>query len=79
MHLYFDPDEYEAVYEHRRCTACDGDPRKCNGACNGMVGGGLRRRAPEDVARIKAERREREEDEILAKAEVIRKRRGLQP
>lgn len=77
MHIHFDPDEYEAVWEHRQCTTCKGDPRKCNGACNGMSGGGLRRRALEDVARIKAERRRREEDEILALADIIREQRGL--
>lgn len=72
MRIHHDPDEWEYVFESRQCTVCRGDTTKCNGGCNGMSGGGLRRRDPADVLRIKAERRRKEEDEILAKAEEIR-------
>lgn len=77
MHILYDPDEYETVSENRPCTVCNGDLTKCNGMCNGMSGIGQRRRAPEEVARIKAERRRKEEDEILAKAEAIKACRSV--
>jgi hypothetical protein len=76
MRLIHDPDEFEAVTESRPCTSCGGDPSKCNGGCNGMASFGLKRRSPEEVARIKAERRKQEENEILAQADAIRARRG---
>lgn len=75
MRIYHDPDEYEAVVTSRPCTACGGDHRKCNGGCNGSVSYGTRRRAPEEVAKIKAERERAREDAILAEAEIIKARR----
>lgn len=77
MHHSYDPDEYETVSESRPCTACNGDITKCNGMCNGMSSIGQRRRAPEEVIRIKAERGRKEEDEILAKAEAIKAARSI--
>jgi hypothetical protein len=77
MHILYDEDEWETVSTSRPCTTCQGDRRKCHGVgCNGMASIGSRRRAPEEVAKIKAERRRKEEDEILAKAAAIRFRRG---
>ena len=76
MHMYWDEDEWEPVSEYRPCSACGGDMKKCNGMCNGMAPFGHRRRAPEEVARIKAERRRREEDEILVRAEAIKAARA---
>lgn len=62
--IYYDPDEWETV------------------VITGERGGGSwascgqKRRAPEDVARIKAERRRADEDKILAEAEAIQKARA---
>lgn len=72
----FDEDEWEVVSFHRPCTACQGDMRKCNGMCNGSSGYSQNRRAPEDIARIKAARRQKEEDEILRRADAIRAARS---
>jgi hypothetical protein len=78
MYIHHDEDEWEAVVEHRPCTSCNGDMRRCNGMCNGAGGYSLKRRAPAEVKRIKAERRRKREDEILLEAEFIiaRRRRG---
>lgn len=71
---HFDPDEYETVVESRPCS-CVGTTRGCDGRCNGSFSMGMRRRAPEEVARVRAERIQREEDEILRQADEIRARR----
>jgi len=71
-YIYHDADEWETVTESRPCS-CKG---KCDGRCNGMFSMGLRRRPLADVMRIKAERRRKEEDEILARAEIIKAQRG---
>lgn len=76
MHQFYDEDEWEPVFENRPCTACGGDLRKCNGMCNGMSSYGHRRRDPKEVARIKADRLRKEEDEILARAERIKAARA---
>lgn len=76
MHYYWDQDEWETIVTHRPCTSCGGDLKKCNGMCNGMSSGGFRRRDPAEVMRVKAERLRREEDEILARAEAIKAKRG---
>jgi hypothetical protein len=76
MRIFLDPDEWETVTDSRPCTNCGGDLGQCNGACNGSFGVGQRRRAPEEVARIKAERRRAHEDKILAEADAIRARRA---
>lgn len=73
--IIWDEDEWETVCESRPCSSCGGDLRKCNGHCNGMGSMGQRRRAPEDVARIKAEKRRVHEAAILAEADAIRARR----
>lgn len=77
MHIYHDEDEWEVVIEHRECSVCRGDMRKCDGRCNGMSSYSLKRRDPKGVAKIKAERQRQREDEILAEADAIRRRRGL--
>lgn len=76
MSIHWDEDEWEAVIHRRPCTACGGDMRKCRGGCNGSSGFGWKRREPGEVARIKADRLRAEEDEILARAAVIRAKRG---
>lgn len=78
MHILYDEDEYETVVESRPCTTCQGERRKCVGVgCNGSSGISSRRRSPEEIAKIKAQRRQEEEDDILAKADAIRLRRAL--
>lgn len=76
MRIIHDPDEYEPVAKSTPCTICGGDMTKCNGGCNGSTSFSLVRRSPEAVAAIKAEKRRIEEDEILAKAAVIRATRA---
>jgi hypothetical protein len=77
MWTLYDPDEYEMVSHSVPCTHCGGDFTKCRGGmCNGSAGAGMRRRKPEDIARIRAERLRREEDEILARADAILARRN---
>lgn len=76
MRIYHDEDEYEMVHHHRVCTACNGDLRKCNGACNGSSGYSLVKRPAAEVARIKAEKLKAHEDAILAEADAIRARRS---
>ena len=72
---FLDPDAYETVSEYRPCTACDGDMRKCTGACNGMMSIGHRMRSPDEVARIKADRLRMEEDSVLLRAAEIQMQR----
>lgn len=78
MHHLYDEDEWELVSHHRTCSACNGDLRKCNGACNGMSGYSMVRRSPKEIAKIKAERARKREDAILIEADAIRARRGPQ-
>jgi hypothetical protein len=78
MRHHHDPDEFESVHESTPCTRCRGDLSKCDGGCNGSSSFSLRRRDPADVARIKAERRRKEEDEILARADAIRATRDME-
>lgn len=73
MHLLWDEDEWETVFDHRPCS-CGG---KCNGCCNGYAGISQRRRTPEAVAAIKAERLRNHEEAVLAEAEIIKMRRRV--
>lgn len=73
--IMHDEDEWETVVESTPCRSCGGDMKKCNGMCSGSSGVSQCRRAPEDVARIKAERLRKEEDTILEQAEAIKQRR----
>lgn len=78
MRIYYDPDEYETVIESRPCTTCNGDSSKCNGGCNGSTSLGRRRRAPEEVAKIKAEKQRAHEEAVLAEAAAIMAMRSLE-
>lgn len=71
---YLFEEMFEAITHSRACTACNGDLRKCNGHCNGMLSFGTALRAPVERERLRAERMKREENEILAKADAIRAR-----
>lgn len=70
MFIFHDPDEWESVYESKSYGR---DPF---GHTLGSCSYSLRRRAPEEVAKIKAERQRKHEDAVLAEAEfIIAKRR----
>lgn len=60
MYMLHDPDEWETVYY----------------TAEGAFGCSQRRRAPDEVARIKAEKRLAHENKILAEADAIRARRA---
>ena len=74
----YDEDEHVTVVSVRPCTNCDGR-RGCTGRCNGSSGISTVRRDPAEVVAIKAARRVREEDEIVARAREILARRGSAP
>ena len=77
MHCYLlDEDLYDTVVVATPCTACKGDTKKCIGMCNGSVQWGKRLRSIEEIAKIKAERKRRYEDAILAEADAIRAARA---
>lgn len=66
-----DPDEWENITESGSfAPAAQGMPSM------GWFTSGQRRRAPEDVAKIKERKRIEREDAILAEADAIRARRG---
>jgi hypothetical protein len=67
MFVHHDPDEWEI-----KTTIHERGPYGGSGSI------GYVRRPAADVARIKAERRQREEDEILRKADAIRARRSAE-
>lgn len=70
MYYHHDPDEWEMVSEFHDYGP---DP---SGNRMGSASWSLRRRAPEDVVRIKAERRAAHEAGVLAEADAIRARRA---
>lgn len=74
--LRHDPDEWEVITKSTPCGSCGGDMRKCNGLCTGSASYSQQRRDPVEVAKIKAERRTREEDDILRRADAIRATRS---
>lgn len=81
MRIDCDPDEFETVYSSTPCP-CGGTPGSdsCQspGGCTASAGYTLRRRPPEVVARLKAERQRKWEDDILAQAETIRNARNVE-
>lgn len=78
MYVKFDEIEYETVFTSTPCKSCNDDLRKCDGRCSGSSSWSLKRRPQEEIDRIRAEITLRQEDEILEKAEAIRKRRALE-
>ena len=72
--MLHDPDEWETISSYTPCSC--GGLANCNGCCNGSAGVGTRRRAPEDIARIKAEKRRQHEESVLAEAAQIMARRA---
>ena len=68
--IIYDPDEWETITISETYGVYPG-----TNLTFGMGGSGQRRRAPEEVAKIKAEKLRVEEDEILRRAEAILARR----
>ena len=75
MYVHYDPDEFKAVGSQHTCSFHKANPGKPYAGCTCSASWGSVRRPPEEVAAIKAERRQKEEEEILAKADAIRARR----
>jgi hypothetical protein len=77
MLINYDPDEWKTVSEFHTCAYHKQHPHDiayagcCCSASIGQV-----RRDPTEVAKIKADRRRAEDDEILRKAEAIKITRG---
>ncbi len=71
--INYDPDEFEVIPISRTLGTYPGTTIPF-----GVGGIEHRRRAPEEVARIKAERLRREEDEILIRADAIRAKRAAE-
>lgn len=71
-----DPDEYETVSKYRTCIFHQQHPGEPYAGCTCSASISYRRRPASDIAAIKAERRRKEEDRILAEAGAIKARRG---
>lgn len=71
--ILHDPDEWETVVDSKTYGQYPGTDVPF-----GSLSVSRRRRAPEEVARIKAERQRKEEDEILRRADEIRARRAAE-
>ena len=76
MLISYDPDEYESVYESHTCHFHKRHPGKAFAGCTCSFGSFQKRRSPEEIAKIKADRLSKEEDEILARAEIIKAKRA---
>ena len=72
MLIHYDPDEDETVYQSHTCHFHKTHPGEAFAGCTCSFSVSSRRRSPEAVAAIKAERRRKEEDAILARAEIIK-------
>lgn len=78
MFIRHDPDEWTAEVKSTPCGHCKGDLRRCNGMCTGSSSYSLVRRPQVEIDAIKAEKRRKHEDEILAEAALIRAQRRSQ-
>lgn len=72
MHHYYDPDEWEVIYQGTPCTFCGGNMRKCNGACNGSASWQMKRRPQDEVEKIRSAKRREYEEMVLQEAEQIK-------
>lgn len=75
MLIRYDDDEYEPVHTWHTCLFHQSHPGKTFAGCTCSASFGSRRRSPEEVLKIKAERQRAEEDRILQEAEAIKARR----
>jgi hypothetical protein len=76
MLIRYDPDEHEPVYESHTCFFHQKHPGQSFAGCTCSSSISSRCRSPEEVAKIKADRLRKEEDEILARAEIIKAKRA---
>lgn len=76
MLIRYDPDEYEPVYESHTCFFHEKHPGEPFAGCTCSSSISSRRRSPEEIAKIKADRLRKEEDDILARAENIKAKRA---
>lgn len=74
-YFHHDPDEWESVVTTHTCHFHEVNPGAPYGGCTCSGSWGQKRRAPEEVARIKTRKRLEEEDRILKAADSIRVRR----
>lgn len=74
-HFYYDPDEWETVSESYPCSC--GGIQNCDGMCDGVTLLSQRRRTPEQIAAIKAEKLRQYEETILREADAIRALRAI--
>ena len=72
MLIYHDADEYETVIHSHTCPFHRSHPGKAFAGCTCSAGWSQVQRSPEAIAKIKADRLRKEEDEILARAERIK-------
>jgi hypothetical protein len=77
--IRYDPDEHETVVERHTCSFHQAHPSQLFAGCTCSTGIYSRPRSPEQVREIKAERLRKEEDRILAQAEIIKARRATRP
>ena len=76
MHIQLpDPDEFEPVVKRHVCAWHEVNPGEPHPGCTCSMVYTQKRRPADEVAKIKAERRRKEEDRILAQAELIRAQR----
>lgn len=75
MLIRYDPDENEPVFTSHTCYFHKMHPGESFAGCTCSSSISSRRRTPEEIATIKADRLRKEEDDILARAEIIKARR----
>jgi hypothetical protein len=78
-YILHDPDEYESVSHYEVCAFHKLHPGEQFAGCCCSAGWSQCRRSDEQIAAIKAERRRKEEDSILAQAELIKAQRLTSP
>lgn len=76
MHIQLpDADEFEPVVKRHTCAFHELNPGEPWPGCTCSTSYTQKRRPAEEVAKIRAERRRKEEDRILAQADLIRAQR----
>ena len=78
MLIRYDPDEYQTVSQYHTCEFHKRYPGEPFAGCTCSGSLMSRRRTLDEIEAVKADKRRKEEDRILAQAEVIRARRALE-
>ena len=78
MLVRFDPDEYEMVFTSHTCHFHQANPGMTYAGCACSASSSQKLRLREEYLAIKAEKTRKEEDRILAEAEIIKARRKQQ-